>query len=100
MTELRHARALIAFALIAAALVLGGCGGDDEDATTSPSPAAAPNGGATPPNGSATPNLSNLPPAFLECLVDQGVDIESEADVSAALHSPGGNQCFEALHGG
>jgi hypothetical protein len=94
----RRHKTLIALVttLVALALMLASCGGDDnEGTTTSPAPAAAP------PSGSAEPpSLSKFPPEFLACLEDQGIDLESVTDVSAVIHSPEGKRCFELLHGG
>ena len=87
----------VAMALVALALLLGACGGGDEgeETTTSPAPAAeAPSGSPT------APSLDRFPPEFLACLQDQGIDLESVTDVSAVIHSPEGNQCFDVLHGG
>jgi hypothetical protein len=98
MSESKRPRAVIALALAAVvlALVLASCGGEDDEETTTTTPAAsgAPSGGAAPPT------LEALPPGFVECLADQGVDIESVTDVSAVVHSPEGDRCFDALHQG
>jgi hypothetical protein len=84
-------------ALVALALTLGACGGDDNEEETATSPAPA----AEAPSGSpAAPSLSQFPPEFLECLGDQGIDLDSVTDVSAVIHSPEGNRCFDELHGG
>jgi hypothetical protein len=95
MTRRRMIFAL-ALALLALVLTLGSCGGD-QGKTTSPSPSPARSNG-TPPL-----SLNAFPPAFVECLRDQGIDVEaldSEAALSDAIHSPQGGACFEALHGG
>jgi hypothetical protein len=87
----------LAVALVGLALLLAACGGeeDGEQTTTNPPPVAeTPNGGTTPPS------LSQFPPEFLECLEDQGIDLESVTDISAVIHSPGGDRCFDVLHGG
>jgi hypothetical protein len=87
----------LATALVAVALLFAACGGDEEpEETTTNSPPAA----EAPDSGTISPSLSRFPPEFLECLEDQGIDLESVTDVSAAIHSPGGNQCFDELHAG
>ena len=86
----------VAMALVAVMLLLAACGGgDEEETTTSPAPAAE-----APSGSPAAPSLDRFPPEFLACLEDQGIDLESVTDVSAAIHSPEGNQCFDVLHGG
>jgi hypothetical protein len=74
---MRRPRALIVLALTLAALTLGlaACGGgDDEETTTTQAPAEAPSGG----------DLGALPPGFVECMADQGYEIESSADIHSA----------------
>ncbi len=61
-------------------LVLSSCGGDDEDATTTPAPPVdAPSGSATPPSDPGA-----LPPEVVGCLADQGFEIESSAEIHSA----------------
>jgi hypothetical protein len=83
----------VALALVALALILAACGGeDDEGTTTNTAPSEAPAGGAAPPG------LGVLPPGIAECLADQGFDVEP-----ADLHSVPPqvlNACFQALHQG
>lgn len=73
--------------LAAVALALAGCGDDD-----------AGGGGGDPVPPSAP---SQLPPEFVECMADQGIDLESSPD---AMHSPEAQQalqaCFGSLHSG
>ncbi len=86
---------ILVLALVTIALTLAACGGgDDEETTTVPAPTESPSGSAAPPS------LSAFPPEFLDCLADQGIDLESVTDVSAVIHSPEGNRCFDELHGG
>lgn len=93
---MRCPRALIALALalVALALVLAACGGGgDEETTTAPAPAVeAPSGGATPPS-----DLGALPPGFVECMADEGYDIESQADIHSAPQEVL-QACFGASH--
>jgi hypothetical protein len=71
----------LALALVMLAVTLTACGGDDDETTTSPSPSVeAPSGGGVPPSG----DLDALPPGFVECMADQGYEIESSEDVHAA----------------
>jgi hypothetical protein len=87
---------VLALALVSLALLFAACGGgeDEQTTTTPPAPSAAPSGG--PPDLS----VGALPPAFVECMADQGIDLEAEPDLNAAIHSPEGDRCFGALHGG
>jgi hypothetical protein len=81
--------------VIAIALTLAACGGGgEEQTTTATTPSESPSGGTAPPS------LSAFPPEFLDCLADQGIDLESVTDVSAVIHSPEGERCFGELHGG
>jgi hypothetical protein len=80
--------ALVVIAVIVAGVAAAGGGG--EEATTSPPPAAAP----------PQPAGLQLPPQFLECLADQGIEVDPS---TADLHSlpPQALQaCFGSLHGG
>jgi hypothetical protein len=80
----------LAYALVALALMLAACSSDDEETTTSPATsdgAEAPNGGATPPSA-----LGSLPPEFIKCMADQGVDIEGPGE----FHSPEAQRAFPA----
>jgi hypothetical protein len=107
MSEMRRPRALLTVALalvVVAVVVVGiavaGGGGDDGESSPTPAPAAAPSDGGAPPGVA-----SQLPPAFAECLADQGVDIPEGAGLNEIFH--GGavppevvNQCFARLHQG
>ena len=93
---MRRPRALIALAsaLVALALMLAACSGDDDgEATTNPAPSEAPSGGATPPSPSA------LPPELVECYAKRGYKIESPADIHSAPPQVV-EACFESLHRG
>ena len=86
-----------ASALVALALVLPACGGGDGGGNTEPQPGVeAPAGDTTSPSAP-----TDFPPEFVECMADQGIDIESSPD---ALHSPGAQEAFQAcqqfLHSG
>jgi hypothetical protein len=93
----RRSRAVTALApaLVALALILAACGGDDDEATTSPAPSVdARSGGATPPGAPG-----QLPQEFLDCVADQGFDIRSPDDIHSA--PPQVLQaCFGSLHSG
>jgi hypothetical protein len=93
---MRRAREIIAIALalVALGLVVAACGGeDDKRATTSPTPSAAPTGGAT------TPGPGALPPEVLLCFADKGFEIESPAEIHSAPPAVV-QECFGALHQG
>ena len=96
---MRRPRTLIAAALALVVVitlvvvVAAGGGGGDGETTTSPTPTEAPSGDAAPPIP------GGLPPGIAECLAEQGVRIDSPADLHSA--PPQVLQaCFEALHGG
>jgi hypothetical protein len=78
----RRSRTLtaLALALVALALALAACGGgdDDEETTTTPPASEAPSGSAAPPG------LGALPPGFVECMAEQGYEVESSADIHSA----------------
>lgn len=88
-------RRLTSVVLVAAAISMGACGGGDDDtAEESRSPSPTPS--------SPSPTLSSpdqLPPAFVQCMADQGFSVTSSADVHSA--PPEVLQlCFGTLHGG
>jgi hypothetical protein len=84
----------VALALVALALIFAACsGGDDDEASTSPAPTGAPNGGATPPSPSA------LPPELLECFAENGYEIASPNELHSAPPQVV-QECFGALHQG
>jgi hypothetical protein len=86
-------RTVTALALALLALLLAACGGGDDEETTTTSPPAseAPSGSAAPPG------LGALPPGFVECMADQGYEVESSADIhSAPAEVLQG--CFGAAH--
>jgi hypothetical protein len=90
----RRVALALALALVALAFTLAACGGgDDEETTTTPAPSVeAPSGGAVPPS-----DLGALPPGFVECMAQQGYEIESSADIHSA--PPEVLQaCFGASH--
>jgi hypothetical protein len=79
---------------VALALLVGACGGDDDDnMTTSPAPAQTPVIGGAAPQG----DLSQLPPEFVECMADQGYEIESPAEIHAAPPEVL-QKCFGSAH--
>lgn len=80
MSRARAAIAIVgATALIALVLiVVAASGGDDGGATTtSAAPAQAP---SAPPSG----DLGALPPGFVECMAEQGYELQSSADIHSA----------------
>jgi hypothetical protein len=88
----------IAIAVVLAPLVAACGGGDDgdDDKATDPPASQTPFGGgdSTPP---ATPG--RLPPEFVKCMADRGIDVKSSADIHSA--PPQVLQaCFGALHQG
>lgn len=85
-------RAMIAVG--SALIALAACGGDEEEAD--PRPAARE--GTEVPNETRRPSApSALPPAFVECMAGQGLDIRSLADMHSA--PPQALQaCIGSLH--
>jgi hypothetical protein len=79
----RRPRALISVApaLVALALIPAACGGGDSNDEP------APRDGAPSPS-----SAGQFPPEFVECMADQGVEIEGPSD----LHAPGAQQAFPA----
>jgi hypothetical protein len=65
-------------------LALSSCGGSDDDAAR--------------PAPTATPSESGLPPEFLQCMADNGYDVEQGADIHSAPQELL-QECFGALHG-
>jgi hypothetical protein len=89
-TVVAIAVALVALVLVVGLVALGGVG-DDAETTTTTAPADAPSGGP------AAPSVSALPPEFVQCMEDQGIDAES---IPEQIHSPKGDACFNSLHRG
>ena len=93
----RHANVVsVALALVALALILAACGGDDEKPTTGPAPRSgqAPSEKVTPPSAPGS-----LPPEFRKCMADRGFEMGSSADIHSA--PPEALQaCFGSLHRG
>jgi hypothetical protein len=86
-----------ATAAVLIALALSGCGGDDKNKTARPAPTDTPEAPSQTAPAPSAP--SDLPPEFLECMAEQGYDVEQGADIHSApmelLET-----CFGALHGG
>jgi hypothetical protein len=80
---------LVAIAAVVLGLALSSCGGDDEPETARPAP--------TP--GETAPAPSGLPPEFLECMAEQGYDVDQGADIHSAPMELL-QRCFGSLHGG
>jgi hypothetical protein len=85
----RRLRAVIALPVALVALAACG-GGDDEAATPSPAPTS---------ESAAPPNASGLPPEFVQCMTDQGFDIQSPDDIHTAPQQVL-QSCFGSLHQG
>jgi hypothetical protein len=87
-------RRLVTIGAMAIGLVLAGCGGGDDEATTTPAPAETPGESTAPPGSSGA-----LPPEFVECMADQGFEVSSPDDIHEA--PPQVLQtCFGSLHEG
>ena len=85
---------LVATGAAVIALVVSGCGGNDEKATTT---SPVPSDGVEAPSGGATPQgaVGSLPPEFLECMAGRGVD---PADVHAPEAQGAFQACLGSLH--
>ncbi len=94
----------LAIGVVAIGLALSGCGGDEGDETTTPTttPTVEAPSGSVPPSGGGTPPGASgqFPPEFVECMADQGVDIERSPDIHAPGAQQAFNACLPALHGG
>jgi hypothetical protein len=96
----RVPRAVIAVAVALVALVaivvvgIALAGGGDEETTTSSAPSEAPSGGAAPPGatGSGEP--------VVNCMADQGFDIQSPADIDTPEEKQALQTCLESVHSG
>jgi hypothetical protein len=91
----RRPGTVIAAALALIAIVVGGIAlarGDGEDTSTSPAPKGSTSGNASPPSAPGA-----LPPEFVECMAEQGFDIDSVAEMHSvppqALQA-----CLGSLH--
>jgi hypothetical protein len=80
----------ITIGAVAIGLALAGCGGGDDEASTTPAPRES-----APTPGSA----GALPPAFVQCMAEQGFDVSSPDDVHAAPTDVL-QACFGSLHEG
>lgn len=70
---------VLVLALVAAALAFAACGGGDDEETTTTAPAVS-----EAPSGGAPPSVGALPPEFIECMAEEGYEIESSADIHSA----------------
>ena len=89
--------AALALILLVIVVLLASSGGDED---TSPSPSApAPSSDLEGPSESPAPSgdLGALPPAFVECMAEQGYEITSSADIHSAPQ-PVLQSCFGASH--
>jgi hypothetical protein len=84
--------------LVALALVIGACSGDD-DAKDNPS--AKPSASEKPPSDgrNTQPSAGQLPPEFTKCMAEQGYPIKSLDEIHSAPQQVL-QACFGALHGG
>jgi hypothetical protein len=69
-------------------LALSSCGGGDEEAMR-PAPSVTP----------VAPSESGLPPEFLQCMADNGYDVEQGGDIHSAPMELL-QRCFGSLHDG
>jgi len=77
-------------------VVLSGCTGDDDEATTTP---AAPDAVEAPRESAPPPSApGSLPPKFVECMADQGIDVEQFADIHSAQAQQALQACLQFLH--
>jgi hypothetical protein len=87
-------RRLTTIGAVVIGLALSSCGGDDEKETARPAPTDTP---AAPSESAPAP--SGLPPEFLQCMADNGYDVEQGADIHSAPMELL-QRCFGSLHGG
>ena len=100
VVSLAVALVLLVAVVVGGIAIAGGSGGD-EGTNATPAPSEAPGGSDTPPG------LGAFPPQFIQCLTDQGVDIEDLEGLDPNEIFHGGavppqvlNTCFGVLHGG
>lgn len=78
-------------------LVLSSCNGEDEEPTTTapatPDAVEAPSESAPPPSAPGS-----LPPAFVECMADQGIEVGRFADIHSAQAQQALQACLQFLH--
>jgi hypothetical protein len=86
---MRHRRVALVIA-VALAVPLGACGDDDEEPKRAPAPSQTP---------SPQDSVGQLPPAFLQCMADQGFAVTSSADIHSAPQEVL-QMCFATLHEG
>jgi hypothetical protein len=78
-----------------AALFAASCSDDDGGADTSPAvreKAPAPDEGSEP-----SPDAGQLPPEFLECMAENGFEVDSSADIHSAPPQVL-QECFGSIH--
>jgi hypothetical protein len=76
-------------------LALSSCGGADKSASSTPAPVDT----VEPPAITPSPTAAGqLPPAFIDCMADQGYAIES-ADQMHSVPMQALQACLPALHG-
>ena len=89
-------RGLVFVIAAALAVPLGACGDDDREAKSSPAPSQTPSEPSAP---APQDSVGQLPPAFLQCMADQGFDVTSSADIHSAPQEVL-QICFATLHEG
>jgi hypothetical protein len=77
-------------------LALSSCGGDDQEEASRPTPTDTPAGATESAPAPSTP--SGLPPEFVQCMADNGYDVEQGADIHSAPRELL-QRCFGSLHG-
>jgi hypothetical protein len=99
-------RSALATGAAVVGLALSGCGGNDEEATTSAAPpdaVEAPSQSATPPREPHLPPFA-LPRKFRTCMGNEGIDIPTSGDLPPGLDPAEFNRamqtCAEFLHAG
>jgi hypothetical protein len=89
----RSRRLLTILIAVLLALAVTACGGGDETGTTSAPASQSPLGGGTAPSATR-----QLPPAFVQCMADQGYDVQPSDDIHS-LPPEALQQCFGTVHG-
>lgn len=87
-------KARLAAAAVATTLALSSCGEDDGDTTTTTPPPTGVGEQSTP----VTPGASPFPPEFLDCMTDQGVDVQSSEEIHAPEAQAAFQACLQFLH--
>jgi hypothetical protein len=88
--------ALVALvAIVVGGIALGGGGDEDDNAPATPRASETPFGGGAPP-----PGATGSGEPVVDCMADQGFDIQSPADIDTPEEEQALQTCLESVHSG